>query len=252
MTRMKVDLDKIAEGISSTMKLSKLRKRNRELFNSKEKPNESVQSENSVLSNNEPTTDEKSAKVVDWNDQLRQWQKNTSIIEFKKILETSSDIREGFGHLALALRGLVTCKPEDREKMWSHLMIKQTDRLKFQIVYKDCIGSNDTDLNSASLESIASVLETNGVEQGEIKGKSFETRLFEAISTMMNQLKLNHGKLHAPVSEFATYCMDSMLHDFIYNIPEVNDEGNCEIVIEITITITNLPYCWFTLFLNAT
>ena len=91
MSRMKVDLDKIAEGISSN-KLSKLRKRNRDLF--KEKPNESVQSGNSVLSNNETTTettDEKSAKVVDWNDQLRQWQKNTSIIEFKKILQQTSD-----------------------------------------------------------------------------------------------------------------------------------------------------------------
>ena len=149
MTKMKVDLEKIAEGISGH-KLTKLRKRNRDLF--KEKPNDSVQSENSVLQSNEATTtDEKSAKVVDWNDQLRQWQKNPSIVEFKKILETTSDIREGFGHLALALRGLVTCQPQDREKMWSHLMIKQTDRLKFRIVYKDCIGSNDTDLDSASL-----------------------------------------------------------------------------------------------------
>ena len=82
---------------------------------------------NKQLPTTVPSETEPSSKV-DWNNQLLKWQKNTSIIEFKKILEAKSDIREGFGNLALALRRLVTCEPEDREKMWAHLMIKQTKR----------------------------------------------------------------------------------------------------------------------------
>ena len=237
MSRMKVDLDKIAEGISkSDGRKSKKSKKD------KEKPDEGVQSENSVLLDQQTTTvlqgtEPQKPAHVDWNDQLRQWQKNPSINEFKRVLEAKGDIRKGFGHLALALRGLVTCTSENREKMWTHLMTRETDRMKFQIVYNECIGADGAELDSASLDSIASVLERNGVETSEVKiGKPFETRLFEAITSFMNCLKHNHGKLHAPRSEFASYCADQLLYDFVYNLPDVNDEGHSNIVVNEILT----------------